>query len=414
MAKKKRLRILLLALCLLIMLPGCGSCGKTKTSGGTGSGGKGGNTGTVSEAPGGGGEQSDGENGEGGDGYVDDEDGGGDGDDYYDDGGDYSDDGNGGDGEEQEDDTEEETVRREYEAAVEDPSRIKGKLAAYYVGGSFNYTDNSQSSPQDVVSGESTLLVAPDGTTMLFDFNSDTGNAGYLVKLMKRLGITKIDYAVVTTVNAAHLGGFLAVNNSVPVGELYISPHDFTGNMYYDRIVAAKVKIHQAKAGDTIPFGGGVTVKVLSPDKDYNKWSDSNGIGDGSLVVKVTYNKSSFLFGGYISNDFDKTLVNKYKNGELQADIVRMNRQGAGSSDSKKWIEAVKPKIAVCVGSGAAKEEVFNRYLLVADTVLQTAVDGVCLIYTSGDGTYDVQVEMRRTNNAFGTLTTDNGHFTVK
>lgn len=379
MAKKRHVRILPLILCLIVVLSGCGksTAGKDKSK----------DSGSSDSSVSGKGES--GTSGQSGAGEDADEDG---------------------------EDKQAAKVRREYEAVIEDRSKIEGKLAAYFVGGSFNYTDNTETTSKDVVGGESTLLVAPDGKTMLIDFNSDTGNAGYLVKLLKGLGIQKIDCAVVTAVNAAHLGGFLAVNASVPVGEIYMGPHDFSGNIYYDRVMSAAkaggIPVKRVSSGATIPFGAGVTVDVLSPDAGYSEWGSAEGVMNGSLVLKVTYAQSSFLIGGDISSATEASLIARH-GAALKADVVRMNRQGAKDSNSKEWISAVAPKIAVGVVSSAADDSAIARYFLVAKTVLHTSVDGACLIYTSGDGAYDVQVEMKRKNNAYGTLRTEEGHMTV-
>ena len=39
---------------------------------------------------------------------------------------------------------------------------------------------------------------------------------------------------------------------------------------------------------------------------------------------------------------------------------------------------------------------------------------GTCVVYTSGDGVYDVQVEKERDNTYFGDLNTVDGHFQIK
>ena len=107
----------------------------------------------------------------------------------------------------------------------------------------------------DVGQGDSILIQAPSGATMLIDGGySGPGALAYL----KAQGITKIDVMVATHPHADHIGGLVDVLRAMPVGAVWTSgactrPSVF--EQFLDAIADAKVPYHEAKQGDTIAVG---------------------------------------------------------------------------------------------------------------------------------------------------------------
>src|SRR5947209_766216 len=61
-----------------------------------------------------------------------------------------------------------------------------------------------------------TLLVAPDGTTMMLDSGLPT-SVPRIMEVMKRAGVAQIDYLVTTHYHGDHCGGAAALAKQVPI-----------------------------------------------------------------------------------------------------------------------------------------------------------------------------------------------------
>lgn len=89
-----------------------------------------------------------------------------------------------------------------------------------------------------------------------------------------------------------------------------------------------------------------VKVEILAPNsasyKDLNNYS---------IMLKVTYGKTSFLLTGDAERESEKEMLAKGYN--LKADVLKVGHHGSNSSTSATFLKAVAPQYAViCVGKG--------------------------------------------------------------
>ena len=305
-----------------------------------------------------------------------------------------------------------------YSDVVFDRSIVEGKFAVYFI-----HSDASMNTYEsNTVSGDSVLLIAPDGTTMLIDCNM-TSCASRVVAVLQRLGITKLDYFVNTHPHGDHIGGWSVLLRYMDIGQVYINGskiYESTGNRYVtgflDALNEKNIPYDTLYQGDELEFGG-AQIEVLwpSPDTDWETCEPTDLLqNDYSIVMRVSYKDSSFLFGGDIGRATESTLVDTYSE-KLRTDIVKMNHHGyTDTSESDKWLDTVQSKIAVAMYYSAHSEESMYRYVLRETTPLYTGIDKTCLVYTSGDGTYDVQVEKDRSFYDYLLPDMTDGHFTVE
>ena len=318
------------------------------------------------------------------------------------------------------------TTLQEYSDIMFDPSLIEGKMACYFFG-STNAWTTWQSSTH---AGDGMLFITPDGKTLLCDTNTPN-NTAYIVYALKQLGITKIDYFVNSHPHIDHIGGFAIIAENFEIGHVYTVAEEsgFAGRKgwWYNTEVGTTVEEKgiphsYLTEGDTFMLGEDVTVKVYNPPKDFAYYGDIDALNECSIVMKLTYKDSSYLTGGDIDDDPDNygratetELIAKYGS-ELQADVSKMNHHGDPvlSSQSDGWLETVNSKIYVGQMSSVPDDITFFRHVKTGAEVFHNGIDGTVLVYTSGDGTYDVQVEKDRTNNYYGTLETEDGHMRVE
>src|SRR3954464_10549566 len=72
----------------------------------------------------------------------------------------------------------------------------------------------------DVEGGQSTLIITPDGESLLVDagYNSRRSDPGRIVDAMHDAGISRIDRLVVTHFHPDHVGGIPELAERVPIG----------------------------------------------------------------------------------------------------------------------------------------------------------------------------------------------------
>lgn len=101
---------------------------------------------------------------------------------------------------------------------------------------------------------------------------------------------------------------------------------------------------------------------------------------DMCLVLKLTDGRFSGIFGGDISSEVEKKLVNEYGD-ELSVDFYKANHHGSRYSSSADWIEALSPR---WVAVSCAAE---NRYGHPADEAMGRLMDAKCsILYTMQSG----------------------------
>ena len=226
-----------------------------------------------------------------------------------------------------------------------------------------------------------------------------------------------IDYLIFSHQHSDHIGGYASLFRYIDVKQVYCNEFDNTGSYIWrgvkNELEQRQIPITFLYEGDTFSFGG-IDVEVFHPHKSYEYSSSDDNMNNGSIVMKMTYGESTFMFGGDLLVDGEAELVEKY--GErLEADICKTNHHANEDANSKLWIQTVKPKLALTEMSIIQSDRIAGRYAVAGATTLCTGVNGTIAVWTSGDGTYNVQVQ-----DAIYTAYTNlpegekNGYFVVK
>lgn len=300
----------------------------------------------------------------------------------------------------------------EYEEKVFDRNLTKGKFALYVFRSDNGYVNDVLSQH----SGDSMLIITPDGKTMLIDTNSPT-NSSIIVDSLQKLGIKKLDYLVFTHQHLDHIGGYAIVFRYMKIGQVITNAHEYTGSNTYtdihDLMERNEIPCTYMYEGDSMMLGKEVKIDFYNPPKDFDYTGGTEAQNNGSLLMKMTYKDASFLFGGDLYASQEKVILEKYAD-ELNVDVAKMNHHGDATSNTKDWVKAVSPKICFAQMSAVINEIIVGRYQVQGATMLHPALDGPFVIYTDGDGTYDIQVSQERWVLDFGEINTEKGHLTVK
>ncbi|MGI5172336.1 MBL fold metallo-hydrolase [Treponema sp. OMZ 840] len=237
-----------------------------------------------------------------------------------------------------------------------------GKLVLYFI-------DLDVPKDSKDKSGDSTLVVSPDGKIMLIDCgHPDAGKD--VIKTLDALGITKIDMFVMSHPHIDHLGAFPLVASRFPIGLVYRSRLEYDTQYmraFEEAVKNRRIPVEYLEEGDSFLFGDKVKVEVFGPEHEivYPKNYPSNStqfVNDNSVTMMLIYGESKALFGGDLYRSGETVILDKYKD-RLKCDVAKVNHHALSTSSKRGWIKATRPQIAVAMNDVLGSMDVVNDYV---------------------------------------------------
>ena len=264
-----------------------------------------------------------------------------------------------------------------YEKAGLSPAavtRAEGELAVHYV---------------DVGQADCELIQTPE-QNVLIDAG-DVGGGDAVTAYLKAQGVERIDLLIATHPHADHIGGMADVVNQFEIGKVLfaevprsLTPTSKTYERLLDAIADKDLKVAKAQPGIKYDLGGGAMLTVLGPMDEYR-----DDLNENSVVCRLDFGETSFLFTGDASRQSENDLVKAYGDG-LSADVLKLGHHGSDTSSQEKWLNAVDPEVAVCcVGwdntYGHPSPEVLDRLEKRGVTLYRTDRNGTVVVTSDGE-----------------------------
>ncbi|MEG1431983.1 ComEC/Rec2 family competence protein [Eubacterium sp.] len=200
----------------------------------------------------------------------------------------------------------------------------------------------------DVGQGDAICIQAGDGSTMLID-TGDTATKAQLVTDLKALGVTQLDYLVLTHAHADHIGGAQAVIEAFPIKKVLISPQAATSKVYTNTLKALQAKNIPTKrpaVGEAFTLGD-AQFTSLGPAQD--QYSDIN---NSSIVLRMTHGDKAFLFTGDMEALEEREIL--ATGTDLSCDVLKAAHHGSDTSTTDPWLAACGPNLdTILISVGA-------------------------------------------------------------
>ena len=238
----------------------------------------------------------------------------------------------------------------------------------------------------------STLVVGPDGETLLVDTGHYNDDGEHVIAYLQRHDVERIDHLVTSHNDADHIGGNGAIidyyeTEADGVGAVYdpgIAASTRTYGEYLDAVEEHGVTLYETREGDAIAFGE-VDVDVLGPPEPY---IENEARNENSIVLRLSYGETSFMLSGDAEDDQEAYLVEEYGD-QLRSTVLKAGHHGSSSSSSDAFVDAVDPRVAVVSSAydsqyGHPHEEVLQRFADRSVPTYWTATHGDVVFVSDG------------------------------
>ena len=227
-----------------------------------------------------------------------------------------------------------------------------------------------------LVSGDSCLIVTPKNKKILIDGggsergSSNIGEKTLLPYLLNRK-VNKLDYAIISHFDSDHCEGVLYVMQKIKVENVIIGKQFETCENYKEFIKIVKqknIRVISVEKGNKVNIEKDMYFNVIWPDS--NNIVNENKLNNNSLVFKMNYKSISALFTGDIEKIAEEKIILNVKK-ELKSTIIKVAHHGSKTSSTEKFIEKVKPKIALI---GVGENNTFGHPSNITIETLEKAV----------------------------------------
>ncbi|HVZ85024.1 MAG TPA: ComEC/Rec2 family competence protein, partial [Terracidiphilus sp.] len=206
----------------------------------------------------------------------------------------------------------------------------------------------------DVGQGDSLLVIAPNGVTMLVDGGGfgggpwqaaqdfDIGEEIVSPALWAR-GIRHLDIVALSHAHSDHMGGLPAVLRNFHPRELWVgnNPSVAAYRALIDEARSLGVRVRTLRAGDELPLGD-AQVRVFAPLAGYAPGTEPSN--NDSLVLRVAYGSTSALLEGDAEAPIEDAMLTEP---DLASTLLKVGHHGSNTSTRPEFLARVHPQWAV-------------------------------------------------------------------
>lgn len=193
------------------------------------------------------------------------------------------------------------------------------------------------------------ILLECDGEFFIIDGgNVDDGQM--VVSYLKQMGVEILSGVVCTHAHEDHVGGLPAVLSVFQADAVYSPVTEYSSKVFRNFVSKTEdqgLSLTVPKPGDTMDLGS-TRITVLGPVQDYE---DPN---DTSIVLKVSYGESDFLFTGDMEITAENDMLDYWeKRVDWNVELLKVGHHGSETSSGYRLLYETMPTYGVIsVGTG--------------------------------------------------------------
>lgn len=207
-------------------------------------------------------------------------------------------------------------------------------------------------------------LIECDGHHMLID-GGNVSDSSFIYSYLQNRSIQHLDYIIGTHPHEDHIGG-LAGALSYASADVVYSPvltYDSEAFSNFKAKADENGGLRVPEAGDTFYLGSAM-VEILGLNA-------GESVNDSSIILKITYGETSFLFTGDAEYKAEQAVVDR----DLSATVLKVGHHGSDTSTSYYFLREVMPQCAVI---SSAQD---NQYDHPSEIVLSRLRDAEVKVY---------------------------------
>lgn len=276
---------------------------------------------------------------------------------------------------------------------------LTGFLASYFTQNSSPLTSSVPHTADtlsvhfvDVGQADCQIILLPTGQTMMIDAGNNDDST-LILNYLDSLGIEKIDYLVGTHPHEDHIGSMDAVINNYEIGSVYMPDATADSKSYSDVIAAIEsnnLPLTVTSSGMTIYQDDTLSIAAVAPVRKYNDLNNT------SIVIRITYKDSSFLFTGDAEEKSENDIIS-----DISADVLSVGHHGSSTSTTDRFLERIDPMYAV-ISCGENNDyghphwETIEKLENDDVTIYRTDKNGTIICTTAGNGPADYNWELEK------------------
>lgn len=233
--------------------------------------------------------------------------------------------------------------------------------------------------------GEADCILIKNNSEYVLIDSGNNEDGLKLVKYFKDLGITKFKYVIGTHLHEDHIGGMDYIINNFDIDHYYmpdVSSDYLTFTEVIDALNNKNISWEVPKIDDTFIVGD-AKFRIIWISKD------EEDLNDTSIVVKLDFKNTSYLFTGDATKNVELRILDK----NIKSDVLKVSHHGSSDASSAQFLKQVNPEYAVIsVGKDNDYHHphgiTLNKLESIGTMVYRTDQQGTIILTSDGENIY--------------------------
>lgn len=226
------------------------------------------------------------------------------------------------------------------------------------------------------------ILIKNNSDTMLIDAGNNSDGDNLVNYIKNEVGLSDIDIVVGTHPHEDHIGGLDDIISSFDIGKVYLPDAISTSKTFEDVLDVIEKNDYSINVPiiDEVFELGNLKFKVIYTG------SDESDLNNTSIVLKMLFGNTSYLFTGDATSKTEKKILDK----DIDVDVLKIGHHGSNYSSTDDFLDKVSPKYAIIqVGTnnvyGHPHQNILDKLTERNIKIYRTDLDGTIKLISDGN-----------------------------